>query len=629
MEEAQKNKFLCIAKLDASNNSPPVQSVCRLRIHASSETEKGGELREGKHNRSFLNYSAREWIRCVIGKLNLLRVLDVVNSYSMDEIMWLINSRYITCGIPPTCHASSLISLLWNLQTLVFSGPISLPSEFWQMSQLRHLKMPEITLAGPPDDDNVVELRICRHIQYNLTFLLKLESLVLKCRGTLENMAFPDSLKKLTLSRCLIPWEDMSVVGLLPNLEVLKLRMSAAEGQTWKPNAGEFCQLKFLLIEWCQLEIWEADESNFPSLEHLQLVGVTMEDFAQIETLRTIDLRYCSKSLFLSANKMSQDRENSGCEAIQIQSFPKEAELEKLQRMLAMMEAVLKDLAEMQAKGHTITELERQIRWAVYDAEDTIDAFIMHSSNDRRSISYVAQCLRRSKTLSFAKTVKELREEQLWPLYDKAMLSLARLPWRDVSSDDDNRLQKIKREDNVVGFTDQEATLIKYLKEETEELDVISIVGMPGLGKTTLASKIFHHPKTQFEFPKLIWVYVSQEFNVKDVFLAILKKFTHENMSSRSVEKLAQEVRSRLSQGRFLLFMDDVWTVQDWEMIEAALPKSNKSGKVLITSRHERVAVRANPKRDPHKLRFLTFDESWELLQKEVFGRNWRGPECL
>ncbi|KAH6795177.1 hypothetical protein C2S52_005654 [Perilla frutescens var. hirtella] len=177
------------------------------------------------------------------------------------------------------------------------------------------------------------------------------------------------------------------------------------------------------------------------------------------------------------------------------------------------------------------------------------------------------------------------------------------------------------RKDNVVGFADQEATLIKYLKEKTEELDVISIVGMPGLGKTTLAWKIYSDRNTEYEFPTKIWVYVSQEFNVKDVFLAILKKFTNENMS-RSVEDLTGKVRSRLEQGRFLLFLDDVWTVEDWQKIEAALPKNNKSGKVLITSRHERVAVRANPKRDPHKLRFLTFDESWELLQLEVFGRN-------
>ncbi|KAH6795176.1 hypothetical protein C2S52_005653 [Perilla frutescens var. hirtella] len=545
MEEAQKNEFLCIAKLDASNNSPPLESVRRLSIHAGPETAKGGELREGKHNRSFLNYSDREWRRCVTGELNLLRVLHVVNSYSMDEIMWLINSRYITCGITREFHVSSSISLSWNLQTLVFPGPISLPSEFWQMPQLRHLKMPEITLADPPDDDNVVELKNLQTLSIvkdfifsknvvqripnlkklgidcgtteiigylclcNLAFLLKLESLVLKCRGTWENMAFPDSLKKLTLSCCQIPWEDMSVVGSLPNLEVLKLRTCAAKGRIWKLNAGEFCQLKFLLIEWCQLEFWEADESNFPSLEHLQLEGVRMEefpmDFAQIETLRTIDLRYCSRSLFLSANKMSQDRENSGCEAIQIQSFPKETQL--------------------------------------------------------------------------------------------------------------------SREDNVVGFADQEATLIKYLNEETDELDVISIVGVPGLGKTTLAWKIYCNPKIQFEFPTLIWVYVSQEFSVRDVFLAILKKCTHQDMSSKNGQQLGRQIRSCLKLRKFLLFMDDVRTVEDWKQIEAALPKTNKFGKVLITSRHVSVAAQANPKREPHHLRFLEFDESWELLQLQVFGK--------
>lgn len=161
----------------------------------------------------------------------------------------------------------------------------------------------------------------------NLALALhKLESLVLKCKGIWETMAFPDSLKKLTLSHCQIPWEDMTVVGSLLNLEVLKLLNRATKGQKWSPKAGQFLRLKFLLIDWCQLEIWEADESHFPSLEHLHLVRVRMEefpmDFSQIATLQTIDLNYCSGALFLSAKMMSGDREVYGYEDIQIRSFP-------------------------------------------------------------------------------------------------------------------------------------------------------------------------------------------------------------------------------------------------------------------------------------------------------------------
>lgn len=175
------------------------------------------------------------------------------------------------------------------------------------------------------------------------------------------------------------------------------------------------------------------------------------------------------------------------------------------------------------------------------------------------------------------------------------------------------------REDNVVGFDKEADTLIDYLKEEMEELEVISIIGMPGLGKTTLAWKIYKDQRIQYEFPTLIWVYVSQEFNRRDVFLTILKKFTQQDMSSKTDDELAGLVRSYLEKPKFVLFMDDVWTPEAWKDIEAALPKSNKLGKVLITSRSEGVARQANRKRDPHKLRFLDSAESWELLQLEVF----------
>lgn len=59
----------------------------------------------------------------------------------------------------------------------------------------------------------------------------------------------------------------------------------------------------------------------------------------------------------------------------------------------------------------------------------------------------------------------------------------------------------------------REEKLIGYLKDEKEKLDVISIIGMSGLGKTALARKIFENEDICFRFPIHIWVYVSQRFN--------------------------------------------------------------------------------------------------------------------
>ncbi|KAG6413164.1 hypothetical protein SASPL_125868 [Salvia splendens] len=69
---------------------------------------------------------------------------------------------------------------------------------------------------------------------------------------------------------------------------------------------------------------------------------------------------------------------------------------------------------------------------------------------------------------------------------------------------------------------------------------------------------------------------------MREVFLTILKKFTREDMSVKEDWELAPLVRSHLDRGRFLLFMDDVWTVEDWRRIEPALPRNNKSGKLGV-----------------------------------------------
>ncbi|KAL1553937.1 putative late blight resistance protein R1A-10 [Salvia divinorum] len=303
-----------------------------------------------------------------------------------------------------------------------------------------------------------------------------------------------------------------------------------------------------------------------------------------------------------------------------------EKELKQLQSELELMNAFLIEYANNREKGQVFIQFERQIREAVYEAEDTLDACLTHKAKSKSAV------LLNLKNADLAKKVKELRL-QLQPIFDRAIKGLNALPVAVGSGiPHDNKLKKtelVLREDNVVGFADEEATLIKYLYEKTEQLDVISIVGMPGLGKTTLAWKIYRDPKIQFEFPTLIWVYVSQEFNAREVFLTILKKFTREDMSGKDDIELRQLVRSRLERGRFLLFMDDVWTVDDWKQIEPALPRNNKLGKVLITSRHERVAKQTNLNREPHKLRFLTTEESWELLELEVFVKTNTCPKEL
>ncbi|KAI3454371.1 hypothetical protein Pfo_011034 [Paulownia fortunei] len=299
-------------------------------------------------------------------------------------------------------------------------------------------------------------------------------------------------------------------------------------------------------------------------------------------------------------------------------------QVEKLEKDLRLFKAFLRDSTKKRRKDESLRELVRQIRDVVYEAEDIIDAFVTQAAESKSKNYFLKAFQTPVKLLSIAKDVESVGGKVRDIYGGKSRIDFASLTVGDGGPEESEA--PLVRQDNVVGFEDEAEKLIGYLSEETQQLDVISIIGMPGLGKTTLAGKIFRDPAIQYEFPTRIWVYVSQEFTKKDVFLAILREFTRltEDMYRKSDQELAQLVAAQLERGKFLIVMDDVWTTEDWVKLKIALPKSNKMGKVLITSRHEEVARYANRDRHPHNLRFLTQEESWLLLRLEVFGK----PEC-
>ncbi|XP_011072129.1 putative late blight resistance protein homolog R1A-10 [Sesamum indicum] len=299
-------------------------------------------------------------------------------------------------------------------------------------------------------------------------------------------------------------------------------------------------------------------------------------------------------------------------------------QVEKLESDLRLINAFLKASTKKRRKDVILRQLVREIRDVVYEAEDIIDAFVTQAAESQAKNYFLRAFQTRVKLDSITTQVEKVCATVKEIYGDESRIDFAALNVGDGGAEKSEA--PVVRQENVVGFEDEAEKLIGYLTEETQQLDVISIIGMPGLGKTTLAGKIFRDPAIQYEFPTRIWVYVSQEFTRKDIFLAILREFTRpdEEMYQKNDQELARLVASYLERGKFLIVMDDVWTAEDWDKLQIALPKSNKMGKVLITSRHVEVGQHANINRHPHKLRFLTEEESWLLLRLEVFGE----PEC-
>nr|XP_027127499.1 putative late blight resistance protein homolog R1B-17 isoform X1 [Coffea arabica]XP_027127500.1 putative late blight resistance protein homolog R1B-17 isoform X1 [Coffea arabica]XP_027127501.1 putative late blight resistance protein homolog R1B-17 isoform X1 [Coffea arabica] len=184
----------------------------------------------------------------------------------------------------------------------------------------------------------------------------------------------------------------------------------------------------------------------------------------------------------------------------------------------------------------------------------------------------------------------------------------------------------------VVGFDNEAKALINRLIRGSQ-LEIIPIVGMPGLGKTTLAKKVYNTLSSQRQFHIQLWCTVSQAYSVKDLLLQLLcsdgeHSRKNEELRNLDEEELLDKLRKKLLGNKYLVVFDDVWDDRVWNDLRLSFQGATKGSKILLTSRNSNVASQIEYGGEPHNLRLLTDTLSWELLQKKVFGEK-ECPEGL
>lgn len=179
-------------------------------------------------------------------------------------------------------------------------------------------------------------------------------------------------------------------------------------------------------------------------------------------------------------------------------------------------------------------------------------------------------------------------------------------------------------DDEIVGFEKDAEIIMKKLTGRTKELDVLSIFGMPGLGKTTLARKVYNNPSVINHFDVKVWCAVSQAYDRRTLLVEIFKQAINKKCIINDNDDVADMLRRFLIGKRYLIVLDDIWEVEAWEDLRLCFPRGEDGSRVMVTTRIEQVAKHLQHRSDPYSLRFLTMEESWELLQKKVF----RGENC-
>jgi Leucine-rich repeat (LRR) protein len=286
-------------------------------------------------------------------------------------------------------------------------------------------------------------------------------------------------------------------------------------------------------------------------------------------------------------------------------------QVDKLKSNLIAIQSVLEDADRKQVKDKAVRDWVDKLKDVCYDMDDVLDEWssailtwkMEEAEENTRSLqkmrcSFLGSpcfCLNQvGRRRDIALKIKEVCEK-----VDDIAKARAMYGFELYRATDE--LQRITStslvdESIVTGRDDErEAVVSKLLGESIQEagdVEVISIVGMGGIGKTTLAQLAFNDAEVTAHFEK-IWVCVSDPFDEVRIGKAILEQLEGRAPDLVELQSLLQRVSESIKGKRFLLVLDDVWTENhgQWEPLKLSLKGGAPGSRILVTSRKHSVAT--------------------------------------
>lgn len=309
--------------------------------------------------------------------------------------------------------------------------------------------------------------------------------------------------------------------------------------------------------------------------------------------------------------------------------------------LLLSLQAVLNDAEEKQIANPAIKEWLDELTHALYDADDLLDEINTEalrckveavsqsqpiSDQVRNFLSYpfkrfygainaeIQAVFQRLEQFSMQKDILALRE------------GVSSRVWHGTPT------SSVVDESAIYGRDDDKKILKDYLLSEEDngsasKIGVITILGMGGLGKTTLAKLLYNDNEVREKFDLKAWAYISKAFDVCKVTKSLLESVSSKPVVTNNLNTLQVELQQSLCNKRFFLVLDDIWdgSYDDWNKLKAIFTKSHfqsrkRGSKIIITIRDDNVALAMQTFHPIHFLRSLHTDDCWSLLTHHAFG---------
>ncbi|CAL4899496.1 unnamed protein product [Urochloa decumbens] len=269
-----------------------------------------------------------------------------------------------------------------------------------------------------------------------------------------------------------------------------------------------------------------------------------------------------------------------------------------LSRELIDMNAALEKLADMEKLDVQTRVWRDKVREMAYDIEDCIDVFMHHlgQGDDKEGLFHkTARKIRKLRVhYQIADKIQEIRARVVEQSESRERYKIVESEATPAVPPVDPRVQAMFEDaKRLVGIDGPRDEITQLLMEESDsdfgQFKVVSIVGFGGLGKTTLANQVYTEMKNEFQCKA--FVSVSRSPDMAKILKGILSGVGCTTSMSDDVDKLLMALTQHLTDKKYLIVIDDIWSITDWNIIRCAFLHNRKGSRVITTTRIQEVAT--------------------------------------